>query len=183
MSSSRKLVAFIVMVLPCCMFGQGQLSLDHAFALGSPALSIRLPGEPEPMETMIQPSMLEIIMAYYAYEFEDSVKGIKVMLLQTGYAQHIHPDFTIISDQTIRDLESKGAMSIKFKTKSIDIEGRKGIRQKGTLMSKGDNLDFTCTILQKGPYVWKVIIYARTGDAEANQTAQAIMNSITFKED
>lgn len=172
-----------MMVVPCCMFGQGQFSLDHAFALGSPPLSIRLPGEPEPMETRIEPSMLEIIMAYYAYAFRDSVKGIKVMLLQTTYAEQIHPDFTIISDQTIRELESKGAQSIKYSTNSIDIEGRKGFRQKGTLVSNGDNLDFTTTILQKGPYVWKVIIYTRIGDAEAIQTAQAIMNSITFKED
>lgn len=172
----------IMMVMPSFVFGQGQIPLDYEFALGSPPLSVRLPAIPQPMETRIQPSLLEIMMAYYAYIFEDSVKGITVMLLQTTYAQHIHPDMTIISDQTIRDLESRGSLSIKYKTKSIDIEGRKGIRQEGTLMSNGDHLDFTSTILQEGPYVWKVIIYARTGDTEASQTVQAVMNSITFKQ-
>ncbi|MBK9982050.1 MAG: hypothetical protein IPP15_06415 [Saprospiraceae bacterium] len=170
-----------MMVVPCCIYGQEQISLDHQFSLGSPSLSIRLPGKPEPMETRIQPSMLEIIMAYYAYAYVDSVRGITVMLLQTSYAQHIHPDMAIISDQTIRELESRGALSVKYKTKTINIEGKKGIRQKGTLVSKGDEMDFTSSILQEGTNVWKVIIYTRVGDAVAAQTAQAIMDSITFK--
>lgn len=169
------------MVGHCTMFGQEQMPLDQEFSLGSPSLFIRLPGKPEPMETRIQPSMLEIIMAYYAYMYEDSVRGITVMLLQTSYAQHIHPDFSIVSDQTIRELESRGALSIKYKTKTIDIEGKKGIRQKGTLVYKGESMDFISTILEEGTNVWKIITYARTGDAIANQTAQAVINSITFK--
>ncbi len=180
-ASSRRLVIFLLVVLPGFMYGQGQVHLDQVFELGVPTLYIKLPGKPEPMETRIQPSMLDIIMAYYAYNYEDTDKGIVIMLLATSYAQQIHPDFTIISDQTIRDIESRGALSVKYKTTSINIEGKKGIRQKGTLVSKGDNMDFTSTILQLGNNVWKVIIYARTGDEDALRTSKAIMDSITFK--
>lgn len=171
-----------MMAVPCCMYGQEQISLDRQFSLGSPTLSIRLPGNPEPLETRIQPSMLEIIAAYYAYAYIDSVRDITVMLLQTSYAQHIHPDMSIVSDQTIRELESRGALSIKYKTKAINIEGKKGIRQKGTLVSNGDSMDFTSSILQEENNVWKIIIYSRAGDAIAAQTTQAILNSISFKE-
>ncbi|MGB4846594.1 MAG: hypothetical protein WBP41_01680 [Saprospiraceae bacterium] len=181
-SSSRHIVIFLLIVLPGFMYGQGLVHLDQDFELGLPSLYIKLPGKPEPMETRIQPSMLDIIMAYYAYDYKDLDKGIVIMLLATSYAQQIHPDFTIISDQTIRELESRGALSVKYKTTSINVEGKKGIRQKGTLVSKSDNMDFTTTILQQGNNVWKVIIYARTGDADAKQTAEAIMDSITFKE-
>ena len=174
-----KIVAFLWMCLPCVMYSQDAWPV---FSLGSPPLYLNLPGVPEPMETQIQPSMLEVMKAYYAFRYDDDMKGIKVMLLQTSYAQHIHPDFTIISDQTIRELSTRGALDIIYETTSIEIEGKKGIRQRGTLVIKGETMDFTTTILNEETHVWKVIIFERMGDAEANQAGQFILESITFKE-
>lgn len=153
------------------------------FSLGSPSLSIKLPGAAEPMETQIQPSMLDIIQAYYAYDYSDTTHGIFVMLIQTTYANHIHPDFAIIADQTIRDMTSHGALNIHYKTQGTEIEKKKGFRQQGTLEHHGDKMDFTTTVLLDGAHVWKVIVYARTGDAIAKHTAQIINTSMSFKED
>jgi len=180
MHSVWKIIVFLGMVLPCSMYSQD--TGWSSFSLGSPPLHLRLPGVPSALETQIQPSMLEVMRAYYAYEYEDSVNGIAVMLLQTTYAQHIHPDFTIISDQTIRDLTTRGALNIKYQTSSIETEGKKGFRQQGTLVFKGNTMDFTTNIVNEGANVWKIIILERTDDDNAKRITRTILDSITFKE-
>ncbi|HZV70778.1 MAG TPA: hypothetical protein VFG10_14585 [Saprospiraceae bacterium] len=178
--SPWKILVFLGILFPCSIYSQDPGWA--AFSLGSPPLRLSLPGVPIAMETQIQPSLLEVMRAYYAYEYEDSINGISVMLLQTTYAQHIHPDFTIISDQTIRDLTSRGAVNIKYQTSSIETEGKKGFRQEGTLIFKGNAMDFTTNIVNEGSNVWKVIILERTDNADTKRTTHSILDSITFKE-
>lgn len=151
------------------------------FDLGDPPLHISLPGVPEPMETQIQPSMLDIMQAYYAYSYESADHLLFVMLLQTSYAQHIHPDLNLITDQTIRDLESHGALKVKYTSSSSEVEKKKGVKQKGTLDMKGEAMDFTATIISDVSNVWKVIVCTKVGEASATKAGQAVVSSMTFK--
>ena len=130
---------------------------------------------------MVQPTMLEIIESFYGYGFKDQPTGVGVMLFHIGYAAEIHPDFSILGDQTIRELEIRGASYIKYTTSSIRIGGRKGIRQSGTLEFKGIQNEFSATILSEGSKVWKIIIYIETGDQKGKQIEKAILDSIAFK--
>lgn len=164
------------------MYGQVRDSSWHAFSFGSPELTIFLPRIPEPLETMVQPSMLEIIQSFYGYGCEDRPTDTGVMLFHIGYAAEIRPDFSILGDQTIRELEIRGASYIKYTTASIRIGNRKGIRQSGSLEFKGIPKEFSATILTEGSKVWKIIIYIEAGDQKGQQMEKAILDSIAFKE-
>ncbi|MEO6131527.1 MAG: hypothetical protein ABIQ02_06740 [Saprospiraceae bacterium] len=183
MNNIRFVSGMIMALLALChsplVYGQQEASWVF-FSLGEAPLNIQLPAEPEPMETQIQPSMLQIIQAYYAYEYESPKNDVLVMLVAISYAQQIHPGLPIISDQAVLEMESRGALNVKYKTSSLDIEGKKGVRQKGTLEMKGDKMDFTTTILEEGTNVWNVTIYSKCGDAAAKKTGESILNSMTF---
>lgn len=170
----------ILILIPCMVYGQKPDSAWQVFTFGSPSLSLTLPDIPQPMETAIPSSMIDVMKAYYAYTYEDYSKGFGVMMVEISYIKKYHPKLSAVSDQAIHDLEALGAENIMYTTSKLDIDGIKGLRQKGTLRSKGSGMDFTSTILSDGSDVWKIIIYARTGDAEAGQLANSILTSITF---
>ncbi len=175
-------ILFFLLALPMVGSGQSQVSTWQDFSFGTPVMTVHLPGAPQPKETLIEPSLLQVIQSYLAYGYENIPAGISVMLYHISYAEGIRPDLDIVGDQAIRELEASGALQVKYKTSTIHIGGKQGIRQSGTLEDNGNHMQFTSTIVSEDNKVWKVIIYMKSGDPKGNEIMKTILDSISFKE-
>lgn len=174
-------IFFFLFAFPIVVIGQSQASTWQDFSFGDPEMKIHLPGTPQPKETLIEPSLLQVIQGYFAYGYENLPAGISVMLYHVSYAEGIRPDLDIVGDQAIRELEATGALQVKYKTSTIHIDGKQGIRQAGTLEDNGNHMQFSSTIVSESNKVWKVIIYVKSGDPKGNEIMKTILDSISFK--
>jgi hypothetical protein len=175
-----RLFFYLIVFFPILLSGQDEGIHWKEFSIGSPAMSINLPDDPEPMEVTISPSLLQVIHTYSAYQYVDNNIGMKVMIVFTAYDKSNTTDLKAFEEQMIRDLESKGASEIEFDSVPIDCQGKQCIRLHGHLQLNGIKKTFTTSIIEDESRVWKVVIYANQKGHNGKQMMESISNSISF---
>ena len=175
-----RLFFFLIVFVPILLRGQDAVIHWKEFSIGSPAMNINLPGDPEPMEVTISPSLLQVIQTYSAYQYIDNHNGMKVMIVFTAYDKPNATDLKKYEGQMISDLESKGASDIEFTSVPIDCLGKECVRLHGHLQLNGIKKIFTTSIIEDDSRVWKVVMYANQKGHNGKQLMESISNSIRF---
>ena len=174
------LFVYLIVFVPILLPGQDAVIHWKEFSIGSPAMNINLPGDPEPMEVTISPSLLQVIHTYSAYQYIDNKIGMKVMIVFTAYDKSDSTDLKNFELQMISDLESRGASDIEFAPLPIECQGKQCIRLHGHLQLNGIKKIFTTSIIEDDKRVWKVVMYANQKGHNGKQLMESISNSIWF---
>src|SRR4030095_10443510 len=174
------LFLYIIIFFPTFLSGQEETIHWKEFSIGSPAMYINLPDDPEPMEVPISPSLLQVIHTYSAYQYNDNNIGMKVMIVFTAYDKSTSTDLKGFEEQAIRDLESKGASDIEFTSVPMDCLGKQCMRLHGHLQLNGIKKTFITSIIEDESRVWKVVIYANQKGHNGKHMMESISNSISF---
>lgn len=174
-----------ILFLLCCASGvltAQQTSLTwKEFVIGSPAMSIEVPGVVIPQESKLPQGVAAYVDKYEAYFLEDKPKGMVITLMHLMYAGDIYADLVGAANGTLTQWEGTGAkVDVQLFTKKLTAD-RNSIIQKGLFTIDGKQNTFTNLVIGEGSNMWQIVMIVPSGDDTMQKAMDRMYDSIKFK--
>ena len=174
-----------ILILLCCF--SGLLSAQQTpltwkeFVLGSPAMSLDLPGIVAPQDAALPQNIAAYIKKYEAYYLKDDAKGMVITLMHITYAGEIIADLVGAANGTLTQWENTGAkVDVQTFTKQVFAD-RNSVIQKGLFFIDGKQSIFTNLVIGEGASMWQIVMIVPANDDAMKKAMERMYASIQFK--
>jgi len=150
------------------------------FVVGSPAMSIIVPGVLMPQESELPQSVAAYMKKYEAYYLKDEPYGMVITLMHLTYAGETIADLVGAANGTLSQWEATGAkLEVQTFTKLL-TDGRNSILQKGLFTIDGKESIFTNLVIGEGSSMWQIVMIVPSKDETMGATMKRMYDSIRF---
>jgi hypothetical protein len=150
------------------------------FVVGSPAMSIVVPGILIPQDAELPQNVAVYMKKYEAYYLKDEPYGMVITLMHLTYAGEIIADLAGAANGTISQWEATGAkVEIQTFTKLL-TDGRNSVVQKGLFTIDGKESIFTNLVIGDGASMWQIVMIVPSKDETMGTTMKRMYDSIRF---
>lgn len=151
------------------------------FVVGSPAMSIVVPGILIPQEGGLPQGIAAYVKNYEAYYLKDEPHGMVINLMYITYAGDIVADLVGCANGTLSQWESTGAkIEVQTFTKLLTA-GKNSILQKGLFTIDGKQSIFTNLVIGDGPTMWQIVMIVPSKDEPMALEMNRMYDSIRFR--
>jgi hypothetical protein len=150
------------------------------FSIGSPALKLKLPGQPSPQNPSIPPSVRAYFKQYDAYYLKDKPRGLVITLMAIRYNDDITADGRGAINGTNGQWEQTGMQVAILSTVDKKVSGKNAVYQRGNLIQGEKQHEFMDIVITEGNKMWQIIIMADKKKPELRDDLQQIAESLTF---
>ncbi len=175
-----RFLVVIICFVPAMLFGQISNLVWQNYALGTPTVKVKLPGQPLPQEAKLPPQAASYIKEYDASYLKDDANGIVITMMYAWYANDVIADSHGALDGTNRQWESTGTRVAILNTDETKISGKSAVKQRGKLIIGGQEHEFMDIVIVEGSMLWQIIVMVRANDTSLKTVMQKITDSITF---
>jgi len=174
-----------ILFLLCCVSGVLTAQQDSftwkEFVLGSPSLSIEVPGIVVPQESTLPQGIAAYVEKYEGYYLEDKAKGMVITLMHLKYAGQIYADLAGAANGTISQWEATGAkVDVQLFTKQITAD-RNSVIQKGLFTIDGKQSIFTNLVIGEEANMWQIVMIVPANDDTMKKAMDRLYASIKSK--
>ena len=150
------------------------------FVVGSPAMSIIVPGVLMPQESELPQSVAAYMKKYEAYYLKDEPYGMVITLMHLTYAGETIADLVGAANGTLSQWEATGAkLEVQTFTKLL-TDGRNSILQKALFTIDGKESIFTNLVIGEGSSMWQIVMIVPSKDETMGATMKRMYDSIRF---
>jgi hypothetical protein len=150
------------------------------FVIGSPAMSIVVPGILIPQEGGLPQDLAAYVDKYEAFYLKDEAHGMVINLMHITYAGQIMADLTGCANGTLSQWEATGAkLDVQLFTKLITA-GKNSVVQKGLFTIDGKESIFTNLVIGDGPSIWQIVMIVPSKNEPMELTMKRMYDSIRF---
>jgi hypothetical protein len=175
-----RILFVLLCFVPALLIGQVSNLVWQNYALGSPALKVKLPGQPSPQEAKLPQQAMSYIKKYDASYLKDDANGIVVTMMYAWYANNVVADGLGAIDGTNNQWENTGTKVAIINTENVKISGKSAVKQMGKLIIGGQEHDYMDIVVVEGSMLWQIIVMVRANDTSLKAVMQKITDSITF---
>jgi hypothetical protein len=151
------------------------------FVVGSPAMSIVVPGILIPQEAAIPENIAAYMKKYEAYYLNDDSHGMVITMMHLVYSGEIIADLVGAANGTLNQWEATGAkLDVQTFTKLL-TDGKNSILQKGSFSIDGKQSIFTNLVIGDGASMWQIAMIVPAKDETMATTMSRMYDSIRFK--
>lgn len=150
------------------------------FSLGSPALHIKLPGQPSLQKPNIPASVRAYFKQYDGYYLKDKPSGLVITLMAIRYNDDITADGRGALNGTNGQWEQTGMRVAILSTVDKKVSGKKAVYQRGSLIQGEKEHEFMDIVITEGSKMWQIIIMADKAKPDLRDYLQRITDSVTF---
>ncbi len=152
------------------------------FVVGSPAMSIVVPGILIPQDAVIPENIAAYMKKYEAYYLKDDSHGMVITMMHLVYAGDIIADLVGAANGTLTQWENTGAkLEVQTFTKLL-TDGRNSILQKGLFSIDGKQSIFTNLVIGDGASMWQIATIVPAKDETMAATMKRMYDSIRFNQ-
>ena len=151
------------------------------FVVGSPAMSIVVPGILIPQDAELPQNVAAYMKKYEAYYLKDEPHGMVINLMHLTYAGDIVADLAGAANGTLYQWEATGAkIEVQTFTKLL-TDGKNSVLQKGLFNIDGKQSIFTNLVIGDGASIWQIAMIVPSKDETMSTTMNRMIDSIRFK--
>jgi len=173
-----------ILIMLCCTSGllTAQTTLTwKEFVIGSPAMSIDVPGILIPQEAELPQNLAAYIKKYEAFYMKDDPNGMVITVMAITYGGEIIADLVGAANGTLSQWQGTGAkVDVQTFTKLL-TDGKNSVVQKGLFSIDGKQSIFTNLVIGDGPSMWQIAMIVPAHDDSMQKAMDRLYASIKFK--
>lgn len=172
---------FMILISLLPTLAQAQVDATWVdFSIGSPALQIKLPGQPALQKPNIPSSVRAYFKQYDGYYLKDKPSGLVITLTAIRYNDDITADGRGALNGTNEQWEKTGMRVAILSTVDKKVTGKKAVYQRGTLIHGEKEHEFMDIVITEGNRMWQIIIMADKAKPALKDYLQRITDSVKF---